>query len=147
VGLITEIGAGAIAVDTAIFIYFIEEHRRFLPQIAPLFEEASRGKRELLTSALTMLELLVVPYRTGNRALAQRYEALLTRSRGIRLVELSHDQLRAAAQLRASTGVKVPDALQLIAAIGGGCTTFLTNDRRLPPVPGLRIVELASVVK
>jgi predicted nucleic acid-binding protein len=147
VGLITEIGAGAIAVDTAIFIYFIEEHPRFLPQIAPLFEEASRGKRELLTSALTMLELLVVPYRTGNRALAQRYEALLTRSRGIRLVELSHDQLRAAAQLRASTGVKVPDALQLVAAIGGGCTTFLTNDRRLPPVPGLRIVELASVVK
>jgi predicted nucleic acid-binding protein len=43
--------------------------------------------------------------------------------------------------------VKTPDALQLVAAIGGGCTTFLTNDRRLPPVPGLRVVELASYAK
>ena len=146
-GLITEIGVGSVAVDTAIFIYFIEENPRFLPEITPLFKEADQGKRELITSALTLLEVLVVPYRAGNRLLAERYEALLTRSRGIRLVELSHDQLRAAAQLRAATSIKTPDALQLVAAIGGGCTTFLTNDRRLPPVPGLRILELVSYVK
>ena len=146
-GLITELGVGSVAVDTAIFIYFIEENPRFLPEILPLFKQADQRKRELITSALTLLEVLVVPYRAGNRHLAERYEALLTRSRGIRIVELSHDQLRAAAQLRAATSVKTPDALQLVAAISGRCTTFLTNDRRLPPVPGLRILELASCVK
>lgn len=146
-GLIAELGAGSVAVDTAIFIYFIEENPRFLPAILPLFTQADQGKRELITSALTLLEVLVVPYRAGNRHVAERYEALLTRSRGIRLVELSHDQLRAAAQLRAATGIKTPDALQLVAAISAGCTTFLTNDRRLPRVPGLRILELASYVK
>lgn len=143
-GLIGDLGAGSVAVDTAIFIYFIEENPRFLPEILPLFKEADEGKRELITSALTLLEVLVVPYRAGNRLLAERYEALLTRSRGVRLVELSHDQLRAAAQLRAATSVKTPDALQLVAAIGGGCRTFLTTDRRLPPVPGLRILDLGS---
>jgi predicted nucleic acid-binding protein len=147
VGLIAELGVGSVAVDTAIFIYFIEENPRFLTAILPLFTQADQGKRELITSALTLLEVLVVPYRAGNRRLAERYEALLTRSRGIRLVELSHDQLRAAAQLRAATGIKTPDALQLVGAISGGCTTFLTNDRRLPRVPGLRILELASYVK
>jgi len=147
VGLIAELGVGSVAVDTAIFIYFIEANPQFLPAIVPLFKEANQGKRELITSALTLLEVLVVPYRAGNRPLAERYEALLTRSRGIRIVELSHDQLRAAAQLRAATSVKTPDALQLVAAISGGCKTFLTNDRRLPPVPGLRILELASFVK
>jgi predicted nucleic acid-binding protein len=141
------LGVGSVAVDTAIFVYFIEENARFLPEIVPLFNEADQGKRELITSALALLEVLVVPYRAGNRLLAERYEALLTRSRGIRLVDLSRDHLRAAAQLRAATNVKTPDALQLVAAIGAGCTTFLTNDRRLPPVPGLRIVELASFVK
>ena len=145
-GLMADIGVGRVALDTAIFIYFIEEHARFLPEILPLFQEADQGKRELITSALTLLEVMVVPYRAGNRLLAVRYEALLTRSRGVRLVELSHDQLRAAAQLRAATSVKTPDALHLVAAIGAGCTTFLTNDRRLPPVPGLRILELASYV-
>ena len=127
-------------------MYFIEENPRFLPAIVPLFQEADRGERALITSALTLMEVLVVPYRAGNRLLAERYEALLTRSRGIQLVGLSHDQLRAAAQLRAATGVKTPDALQLVAAIGSGCKTFLTNDRRLPSVPGLRVVELASYV-
>jgi predicted nucleic acid-binding protein len=142
--LIKDLATGNIGVDTAVFIYFIEEHPRFLPLILPLFRGADEGKRALVTSALTLLEVLVVPYRAGNRSLAERYEALLTRGRGILLVDVSHDQLRAAAQLRAATGVKTPDALQLVAAIGAGCATFLTNDRRLPAIPGLRIVELSS---
>jgi predicted nucleic acid-binding protein len=88
--------------------------------------------------------VLVVPYRAGHRELAERYEQLLTRSRGVRMVGLDRDQLRAAAQLRAATGVKLPDALQLTAAIGAGCRSFLTNDRRLPEIPGLQILQLAS---
>ena len=145
-GLMADLGAGPVALDTAIFIYFIEEDPRFVPLIDPLFREADRGVRELVTSALTILEVLVVPYRAGNRLLAHRYEDVLTRSRGVRVVDLTRDQLRAAAQLRATTGVKTPDALQLVAAIGAGCRTFLTNDRRLPLVPGLDIRQLASYV-
>lgn len=143
-GLMADLGPGPVALDTAIFIYFIEEDPRFLPLIDPLFREADQGTRELATSALTVLEVLVVPYRAGNRLLADRYEALLTRSRGIRVVDLTRDQLRAAAQLRATTAVKTPDALQLVAAIGTGCRTFLTNNRRLPTIPGLQIRQLAS---
>lgn len=143
-GLVADLGPGVVAVDTALFIYFIEEDPRFLPQILPLFEEADAGKRELVTSALTLLEVLVVPYRAGNPQLAERYELLLTKSRGIRMTELSRDQLRAAAQLRAATGIKAPDALQLVSALTAGCKTFLTTDRRLPKVPGLRVVQLSS---
>jgi predicted nucleic acid-binding protein len=147
VGLIEDLGIGPVGVDTAAFIYFIEEHQTFLRVILPLFRQADEGKRDVVTSALTLLEVLVIPYRAGNRPLAERYEALLTRGRGVRLVDLSNDHLRAAAQLRAATGVKTPDAIQLVAAIGAGCTTFVTNDRRLPSIPGLRVVELSSYVK
>lgn len=143
-GLIDHIGAGDVAVDTAVFIYFIEEDPEFLPIIRPLFVEADQGKRRLVTSALTLLEVLVVPYRAGNVPLADRYEALLTRSRGVRLIELTREQLKAAAQLRATAAVKTPDALQMAAALGARCTTFVTNDRRLPHVPGLRVIELTS---
>ena len=143
-GLVADLGPGAVAVDTAIFIYFIEEEPRFLPLIFPLFEEADAGKRELVTSAMTLLEVLVVPYRVGHIQLAERYELLLTRSRGIRMTEVTRDQLRGAAQLRAATGVKTPDALQLVSALAAGCRTFLTNDRALPSIPGLRVVQLSS---
>ena len=145
-GLMADVGPGPLAIDTAIFIYFIEKNPRFLPLIDPLFREADDGTRELVTSALTLLEVLVVPLRVGNRSVADRYEALLTHSRGIRLVDLTRDQLRAAAQLRATTSVKTPDALQLAAAIGTGCRTMLTNDRRIPSIPGLRIRQLSAYV-
>ena len=141
-----DLGDGAVGVDTAIFIYFIEEQRQYLPLIDPLFKAADEGRREIITSALTLLEVLVVPYRSGNRLLAGRYEALLTRSRGVRIADLTREQLRGAAQLRAVTGVKTPDAMQLAAALTAGCTAFLTNDRRLPVIPGLRILQLASYV-
>ena len=143
-GLTDDLGRGPLGVDTALFIYFIEEHPRFLPLIEPLFTAADAGRRELVTSALSLLEVLVVPYRAGNQALAERYESLLTRSRGIRSVELTRDQLRSAAQLRAATGINTPDALQLAAAISAGCTSFITNDRRFPAIPGTRVLQLAD---
>jgi predicted nucleic acid-binding protein len=142
VGLTATLGAGRTAIDTAVFIYLIEEHPEFLPLVAPIFEETARGKRELVTSAVTLLEVLVVPYRAGDIALAERYEALLTRSRGLHLVGLDHAQLRAAAQLRARYRVRTPDALQLAAALSRGCAAFLTNEWELPEISGIRIVQL-----
>jgi predicted nucleic acid-binding protein len=138
------IAPGRVGVDTAIFIYWIEEDPRFMPLVEPLFEEVAAGTREMVTSALTLLELLVVPYRAGNADLAQRYEELLTNSRGIAVIDLSRDQLRIAAQLRAATGVKTPDALQLAAATSAGCTAFLTNDRSIPAIRGLRVLQLGD---
>lgn len=145
-GLMADLGRGPWGVDTSIFIYFIEEHPQFLPLLEPLFKEVDHGHKELVTSALTLMEVLVVPYRSGDQLLAERYEALLTRSRGVQIADISRDHLRAAAQLRAATGVKTPDALQLVAALAGGCTAFLTNDRDLPTIPGLRTLQLARYV-
>lgn len=136
------LGPGRVALDTATFIYFIEEHDLYLPIIEPLFAEVADGEREIVTSALTLLEIMVVPFRVGDAALAARYEALLTRSRGLHLIGIDRDQLRAAAQLRARYGVRTPDALQLAAALQERCSAFVTNDRRLPTLPGLRIVQL-----
>ncbi len=133
---------GPVALDTAVFIYYIEEHPDYLPLVEPLFAEIDGGGREAVTSALTLLEVLVVPYRAADLALANRYEALFTRSRGLRVVDLDRTQLRTAAQLRALYRLRTPDALQLAAALTNGCPTFVTNDRELPPIPGLRVVQL-----
>src|SRR3984893_2648161 len=88
-GLMADLGSAPVGVDTAIFIYFIEEHPQFLPLVEPLFREVNEGRKELVTSALTLLEVLVVPYRSGDHLLGGRYEALLTQSRGVRVAEIS----------------------------------------------------------
>lgn len=143
-GIVDCIGAGPVALDTAVFIYYIEENERFLPLVEPIFEAITAGRLAAMTSDLTLLEVLVIPYRARNNALAARYEALLTRSKGLTMVGISRDVLRVAAMLRATVAVKAPDALQLACALQGGATTFVTNDRRLPDVHGLQIVQLTD---
>jgi len=147
VGLIEDLGTGPVGVDTSVFIYLIEEEPRYLPVVEPLFAEADSGSRELVTSALTLLEVLVIPYRSGDHALAERYDKLLTHSRGVRVVDVSREQLRDAARLRARTNIKTPDALQLTAAVTSGCIAFVTNARRLPSVGSMRILQLKDYLR
>jgi predicted nucleic acid-binding protein len=143
VGLKDDLGPGPTALDTAVFIYYIEENERFLPLVAPIFEDVARGRREVVTSSLTLLEVLIVPFRAGDLALAERYEAYLSRSRGVRLVDMGRTELRTAAQLRAlHPSLRTPDALQLATALCAGCRTFVTNDRDLPILRGLEVLQL-----
>lgn len=143
-GLIDDLESGPVALDTQIFIYFIEEDGRYLPLIKPLFEAIDAGDLLAVTSGLSLMEVLVVPYRLGNAALADRYESLLTRSRGLRFIEVDRPLLKAAAQLRATFKLKPPDAIQVAAALVGNCTSFLTNDRRIRAVPGLKIFQVKN---
>ena len=144
-GLIEDLGEGPIALDTVIFIYWIEENPTYLSQVEPLFRAIDRGEIEVVTSAITLLEVLDVPYRAGKVALAERYEQLLTRASHLRLVDIDRQQLRAAAQLRAVHGVRTPDALQLAAGLATRATTMITNDRRLPGIPGLEVLQLGEL--
>jgi predicted nucleic acid-binding protein len=144
VGLIDDLKLGPVALDTQIFIYFIEEEDRFLSLVKPLFEAIDRGELVGVTSGLTLMEVLVIPYRSGNSALADRYESLLTTSRGLQFVEVDRRLLKAAAQLRATFKFKPPDAIQVAAALVGDCKWFLTNDRRIPAVPGLKFLQLKN---
>lgn len=144
-GVIDVLGRGPVGVDTAPFIYFMERHPTYAPLVRTLFAAADSGAMEFVTSEVTLLEVLVAPYRAGALALADRYEALLTRGRGLRMVPLTRPLLRAAAQLRAHHGIRTPDALQLSAALATGCTSFVTNNRRLPDLPGLKVIQLADI--
>lgn len=82
VGLMSRVQPGPVALDTTCFIYFIEEHTPYADLLQPLFDAMAAGRRVATTWALTLLEVLVVPYRAGDVALAERCEALLTRGCG-----------------------------------------------------------------
>jgi predicted nucleic acid-binding protein len=139
-----DVGQGPVGIDTVIFIYYLEEHPTYAGLVSPLFEALDESRCQGVTSTLTLLETLVVPYRAGDAVLADRYELLLSRSQGLHLVDLERDLLRAAARLRAAYAVKTPDAIQLAAALSKACTTFLTHDRPLSKVQGIRILQIGQ---
>lgn len=141
-GLSPALGRGPVGVDAAVVIYYVEVHPEFVRFADPIFDAAREGERELVTSSLTLLEVLVKPYRAENDGLAWRFETVLTQSPGLTLVDIDRDPIRTAARLRAGHGVRTPDALQLAAALSAGCSAFVTNDRKIPSVAGLPVVQL-----
>ena len=143
-GIVEEIGSGPVCLDTSVFIYFIEEDKRYIECVTSIFEAIDIGLLTAVTSGVTLLETLVVPLKNKDHALALQYEQLLTKSNGLTLLDLNRELLRQAASLRATLGIKTPDALQIAAAILAKCTAFVTNDRRLPNIAGLKILQVSD---
>lgn len=144
-GLTEDVGRGPVAVDSSIFIYKIERHPRYLKALRTLFDAFEDGRLVAVTSAISLLEVLVQPLRAGRTDLVETYQAYLNHGPGLRLRPIELDTLRTAAALRATIRVRTPDALQLATALAEGCTAFVTNDRRIPEVPGLKVIQLEEV--
>jgi len=63
--------------DTAPLIYFIEENPAYIETVKPFFEAMDRGEFLVVTSTVTLLEVLVHPLRSNNRELATEYRDIL----------------------------------------------------------------------
>ncbi|MFP4415246.1 hypothetical protein [Coleofasciculus sp.] len=54
-----------IYIDTVIVIYTIEVNPNYWQLLQPLWQKFQSGQIELITSELTLLESLVIPFRQG----------------------------------------------------------------------------------
>ena len=120
-----------IGLDTAIFIYHLEAHPRYLPLTTIVLAGVQAGEWEGVTSVITLMELTVQPWRLGRDDVARHYEVLLTTFPNLITVTVDREVAREAARLRARYNVRPADALQVAAALVHGATAFVTNDSRL----------------
>lgn len=131
-----------IGIDTAVFIYAFEENEKYLPLVRPIFEAIDQGKIEAITSTITLLEVLVHPFNQNNQELAQQYREILLNARGLTTLSITPEISERAARIRSGSNIRTPDAIQLAAALNAGATHFITNDSRLPDIPGIIILVL-----
>ena len=127
--------------DTNLFIYLLEDRGERGARVTGILERMSERRDELLTSTLTLAEVLVKPLASGNMVWADRYEKLLN-TPGVSLLAFDRQCARIYAQLRQDRGLKPPDAIQLSCAANARCDLFLTNDERLSrkSVPGIQFI-------
>jgi predicted nucleic acid-binding protein len=135
-----------VYIDTAIIIYTLEGNETYLAALTPLWDKFQSGNIELVTSELTLMEVLVQPLKTNNLALAADYEEFLTTS-AIQLVPVNRSTLKNAAQIRSTKNLKTPDAIHASTAIQHSCTIFLTNDRGFQNTLGLPVMLLDQVIQ
>ena len=144
-GSLTLPSAGVIYLDTPPFIYTVEKHKDFYPLLEPLWVGSGAGQIEVVSSALSLLETLVGPFKQNDMALAAIYEQTPTAS-DVRLIPITEDLLRQTAQIRAQTNLKTPDAIHAATALASGCVQFITNDSAFRRVTGLNVVVLSELV-
>lgn len=135
-----------IGLDTNVFIYFLEDHPRYGAWCASLFDLVERGQNAAVTSTVTLLELLVQPYRDHKEELAQKIYALTSTYPKIEWVPLTMNLADRAAELRVRYRLSTPDAIQLATAIGHKAVRFYGNDRGLRRVKEVECILVEDLI-
>lgn len=135
-----------VGLDTAPLIYFIEQNKKYLKLVRAFFLAIERGEFRVVTSTLTLIEVLVYPLRSHDLGLARQYRDILLDQVNLITVDVSTEIAEVAAQMRAAQNLRTPDAIQIATAKQQGATSFLTSDARLANVPDLEILVLDSLL-
>jgi predicted nucleic acid-binding protein len=122
-----------IFLDTNFFIYLLEDSGSRAARSKYLRQAFSARKDEVLTSVMSLGEVLVGPLKRGDYALAQRFRQIF-HSPGITVLPFVEQAAESFALIRTTGSIRPPDAIQLATAGHAGCDLFLTNDERLTGV-------------
>jgi predicted nucleic acid-binding protein len=115
--------------DTNLFIYLFEDYGHFSMQTTALRAKMISRSDQLLTSTLTLGEILVKPLEQRDAVLCGKYESAITSSALI--VPFDLNAARIYASLRSDRSLRAPDAIQLSCAAAARVDLFITNDARL----------------
>jgi len=105
------------------------------------------GGIEAITSTITLLEVLVHPFRTKNDILAERYRDILLCSEGLTTFEILHEVSEMSSKLRAKHSIRTPDAIQIAVGLIYRASKFLTNDSALKKVSDIDVLVLDDFLK
>jgi len=115
--------------DTNLFIYLFENYGPLSKATVELRKRMLIRGDQLLTSTLTLGEVLVKPLENQDMALCAKYESGITAA--ALLLPLDIAAAKVYASLRSDRSLRAPDAIQLACAAGAGVDLFVTNDARL----------------
>lgn len=135
-----------IGIDTSVFIYVFEMSPSYAQIASEVLRQLDPRVSLGLTSAVTLMEIVVLPLRQGNRDSAHMLESAVREMPNLRVVDIGHAAARRAAELRARFGVPPADALQIGACLQAGATAFVTNDKRLKTITELEVFVLDDFV-
>jgi len=126
--------------DTNLFIYLLERNDKFSPITRELRTKMLQRGDQLLTSTITLGEILIKPTQAGDAERCRKYERAI--SSAATVVAFDIRAARYYASIKASRSIKAPDAVQLACAASAGVDLFITNDGRLQGkvVPGILFI-------
>ena len=134
-----------VHVDANILIYRVEGIEPYATASEPLWQALQRGECEVVTSELTILEVMVLAFRNRDQAPTELHRGLLD-TEGFSCLPIDREILEVAAEVRARSRLRTPDAIHAASALRSGASMFLTNDAAFRRVDGLNVVILGELI-
>jgi uncharacterized protein len=120
-----------IYLDSNIVIYALEESSDWPDAVRALLDAIDASQIRAVTSELTLAEVMTKPLQSSSPEHLSKYKQFLSPTGALWMPSVSRDVLTAVAALRATTGLKLFDAIHVATAQSTHCDYFLTQDERL----------------
>jgi predicted nucleic acid-binding protein len=126
--------------DTNVFIYMFEGLEPNRTRMLEIRRRMLERGDQIVTSAMTLGELLVKPTKLGQASLIEQYDRAVRST--AQVINFDAQVAWRFASLRATHNLRSADAIQLACAAHSGVDLFLTNDQRLHSlnVPGIGFI-------
>ena len=131
-----------VALYTKVIIFQLEDDPRYVRLVDPIFRWLERPGSRAITSTVTMLELLVLPYRLSDKKRLDDCYAFLATYPHLEWVAPGLEIAVTAARLRAEHNLSTPDAIQAATALENGARGFVSNDSAFRRVRGIDVLIL-----
>jgi len=127
--------------DSMLFIYWLDDNPHFAKRVAFIHTRMTERRDELITSAVTVGEVLAGVYRKGPASRAEEVCGALL-SLVSEVVPFTVETADRYARIRGSTNISSPDAIHIACAASARTDLFLTNDKNLVGkiVPGIQFI-------
>jgi predicted nucleic acid-binding protein len=126
--------------DTNLFIYMFEGQEPYRTRMLEIRKRMMDRSDRLVTSAMTLGEVLVKPTKLGQTSLIEQYDRAIRSTSEV--VSFDAQVAWRYASLRATHTLRSADAIQLACAAHSGVDLFITNDVQLQKlnVPGIGFI-------
>jgi predicted nucleic acid-binding protein len=132
--------------DTNLFIYLFEHNAEWSSRAVEFRKKMLARHDQLLTSWLTVAEVLTKPKETGNVILERSYLNFFL-SGAVEMIGFDLEAAKRYAEIRSRERVRPADAIQLACAASAKADLFVTNDNRLSGLVVSGITFITDMVR
>ncbi len=136
-----------VGLDTNVLIYLLDNVQPYRDLAGPVLHMMDRGLMVGCISTIVEAEMLVRPIRDRDRRAQETIELFLRNSPNLVLRSVDRAVAKRAAEVRAASRLRLPDAIVVATAIEERCDVLIGNDGKMSRgVPGIQYLHLDDYI-
>lgn len=132
-----------VAIDTMLMIYVLEHHPQYMQVVAEIFEDA----QSVICSSFLFGELFAGLYKRGDQKAVDTILSYVEDAEQLEVYSFDYATSLVFAKIRGQhPSYSSPDCIHLATALQFEADVFITNDKKLKNLSGLKVMNLQDLI-